>query len=231
MMKKLLFILIPLFFSIGARAQIREIVMNIHGGYDLVIDVGSGQSVTVTDDGHLVGIGGVASESDPVSWRGHDGLPDRLDGLRINYHDRFSTFDEAFYGKLRGIGNIHFTYYDSKIFDKEAYGKLKSVGAQRISYHSGFMPREVEKAGRPERIANVAFDFYSNGDFFISSDPYKDRKPGLLKSVDRQQYDYFFSDRGGGALGGRRRGMGGDFPRLAGPRRVRSGDVSVLVID
>lgn len=240
-MKRLFFIFTLFLIAAGTlSAQIQRIVINTQGGYDVVVEVADRQFAAVTADGYIADID----------------IPGR-----IQYHDRFSTFDETLHGRIRRVGNIEFEYFDRfSTFDRNLHGKIRRIGRVSFDYHSnsflhardrdGLLSRVGNtridyfdnfsfanrgKSGRVQRIGNIRFDYFGENDF-STFDNVNRWKIGMLRSINNHRFDFF---RSGPASGSVRPGAGsgagaGASPgwiRMTGPRTIREDGITINIID
>lgn len=239
-MKKLLSVFALLLVAGASSAQVTGVIINTHGGFDVVVEVGRGQTVTVMADGHVadINIDGPIEYNDPrhTIFEERQGTIKRVGNVEFEFLDRFTTLDQAYYGKIRRVGNVQFDYYRNSISSRgDRDGLLSSVGSTRLEYYDSFSSFDKGKSGLIESIGNIRFDFYSERDFFSAFDQEHRWKMGMLKSVDNARYDYFVvgsnrpnrpgSGHGSGAGYGQRR------IRMSGPTTVRSGNVTVRIVE
>jgi hypothetical protein len=160
----------------AAAAQIREVVVDIRGNFEVVVRVADDTYAVVSEYGQLLDI----YEHEPgPRWRGRD--PRFFSGVDIKFYDDFWDYQA---GKVESIGGVRFQY-NNDFWDYNAR-KLSRVGSTSINYHNDFWDYS---AGKVESIGGIRFDYHDS--FSIGSE-------GLIERINNERYEYsLITGRGG----------------------------------
>ncbi len=215
-MRQLLFVFALLLFTTTAlKAQVKEVVIDIHGNYSVIVEVAPETYAEVSEWGELLDIiyeRQTHGRDNRNNRRGRH--PEHFPGVDIEYYDNFWDYKA---GKIEKIGNVRFDY-NSNILDYKA-GKLSRVGTLNISYHGNILDY---KSGKVSSIgSSIRIDYHND---------LHEEKSGLLKNINNYQYDYSFplvhprqqSRRGRPSHNG---------PAMTGQRSVTVGGVKVTIVD
>lgn len=191
-MKKLLFFSMALVIAHGAQAQIREVILNVAGGFDVVVEPLPGELVRVTNDGYIIDMNQPDFSNLPYYKENNVAIPA---SLPVAYLARGRKVKRAFEGKVASIGGIAFEYSTKN----GAYGKLSKVGGIPIAYHSGLFVSPTV-AGKVTQIGPIHVTYYYETDPILRVAPQDGIIAGLIKTVNGRPYHYLspFSTGGSG---------------------------------
>ena len=198
-------------FTTGVlKAQLKEVVIDIHGNYSVIVEVGPETYAEVSEYGELLDIYGKQIRAHNTHNHHHNRRrPQHFPGIDIKYYDNFWEYKA---GKVEKIGSVRFDY-NSDFWEYNA-GKLSRAGTLNISYHNDF--REY-KSGKVSSIGPaIRMDYH---------DDFHEEKSGLLKNVNDFRYDYSFP------LLRSRQSRQSVNPAMEGQREVRVGDVVIRIVN
>lgn len=181
-----------IFLPVLLQAQvIKDVVINIRGSYNILIEMEGGQSVTVTQSGVIIDFnmeGEIETVSDNRLSKDSRVIR-RIGDVEFEYSDQQDRLTREY--PVERIGDLVFEYTNTKYRDYNTLA-ISKVGDLSIEYFVGDLPRRSGRAGKVKRINNVEFDYYDEEDISSSSQPNNAKsKQGLLKRIDRFTYDYF----------------------------------------
>lgn len=141
--KKSIFMLIFfLLSSIAGFAQVKKIVINVEGDFEVVVKVGNDAFVTINPEGEILDTeingsisyyNGKISSVGGISFSYYNGRVSSVGGISFSYYN----------GKISSIGRTSFSYYNGKISSiggtSVSYynGKISSIGGNGFSYYNG----------------------------------------------------------------------------------------------
>lgn len=234
-----LFIFSLLLSVVTVGAQLREVSIDTRGNFEMTLELGNNQYIVVTGDGYIVdwNLRGRAEYNERSIFEEQNGLLKRVGNVEFEYYDRFTTFDEAMYGKVRKAGNISFEYYDLRGFYPEKYGKVEKAGQLTLEYYdNGAFDRE--QTGKIKKLGPVTFSYYTRIDAMWPGNVPADQIAGMLRSVGSHEYRYT-PGRGSSRDPMPRNDMGMEFERrpdpgalrTTGPRQVTVNGIRIRVRD
>lgn len=180
-MKRLIASFVFLFAACWAgNAQVVEVVVDIRGNFNLIVEVGEDTYAEVSQWGELLDI----YEHEPSPWR-NERNPQFFSGVEIKYYDDFWEYRA---GRIESIGNVRFDYHND--FWSYNARKISRVGNASIQYHNDF---GAYSAGKVQAIGHIRFEYH---------DDFRPESSGLIKSINNERYEYAFTpDRWGGRPG------------------------------
>ena len=121
--------------SITGFAQVKKIVTDVNGNFEIVVRVGEDKSVTINEYGDVID----TEINGAISYYSSTGKIWKIGSTEFNYYS--ST------GKIWKVGSIEFNYYSST-------GKIWKVGSTEFNYYSS--------TGKIWKIGSTEFNYYSS---------------------------------------------------------------------
>ena len=189
MKKYAVLLLVCAVFPVFLSAQVKDIVINIRGGYNLLLDLGEGRTVTVTETGDIIDfeMEGPIEVGEYKLWSRGSELISSIGDVGFEYYPSGSKPKKVRYNVKR-IGDLEFEYIEENEGSRTV-GKIKRIGDIAFEYYDE-KGEDTYRRSKIKRIGSIIFDFYIPGDFPAQNRASQTRY-GLLKSIDGNIYDYY----------------------------------------